>query len=395
MPRFAADEYPVLIGLLPSRWVRVLALGDQLEQTRHRVAPAQHRCYLVQVIERRLLMFTTLVMPLLAGAGDMPVGNTGLQKNVVFTEYSALSSGTELARRLLSPLTAMRVSQELLRSGQAAREQSIDLAVEKFAVYVPAHAPPHGYALLVFVPPWQEAGVPPRWISALDRHGMIFVSAANSGNVADVLDRREPLALLAAHNVMQRYPVDPEQVYIVGFSGGSRVAMRIALGYPDLFHGALLDVGSDPIGDAQIPLPPAELFRQFQDSTRLVYATGQHDDDNLDKDVHSRDSMQAWCVFHLDTVAMPWAGHALADPATLNGALDALLKPAKPDAEKLTACRTRIEHELNEQLEQVEDLLAGGKRDDARTLLDKIDAHYGGLAAPRSSGLAEKIDAPR
>ena len=102
-------------------------------------------------------------MPLLAAAADMPVGSTGLQKDVVFTDYSPLSRSMELARRLLSPLNAMRVSQEVERSGQAAREQSIDLAHEKFAVYVPAHAPPHGYALLVFVPPWQEATVPQRW----------------------------------------------------------------------------------------------------------------------------------------------------------------------------------------------------------------------------------------
>ena len=359
------------------------------------MAPAHRRCYLAGVIERCLLMFTALVMPLLAAATDMPVGCAGLHKDVVFTDYSPLSSSMELARRLLSPLNAMRVDQELARSGQVAREQSINLTRERFAVYVPAHAPPSGYALLVFVPPWQDANVPPRWTSALDRHGMIFVSAANSGNATDVLDRREPLALLAAHNIMQRYPVDPEQVYIGGFSGGSRVAMRIALGYPDLFHGALLDAGSDPIGDAQIPLPPAELFRQFQDSTRLVYATGQHDDDNLDKDVHSRDSMQAWCVFHLDTVAMPWAGHALADPATLNDVLDALLKPVQADPAKLAACRARTDRELTAQLKQVEDLLADGKHDDARTMLEKIDAHYGGLAAPRSTELAEKIDAKR
>jgi len=300
----------------------------------------------------------------------------------------------ELARRLLSPLNALRVGQELARSGQTAREQSIDLVHEKFAVYVPAHAPPHGYALLVFVPPWQDVSVPPHWISALDRHGTIFVSAANSGNAADVLDRRESLALLAAQNIMRRYPVDPQRVYIGGFSGGSRVALRLALGYPDLFHGALLDAGSDPIGDAQIPLPAAALFRQFQDATRLVYATGQHDDDNLDKDVHSRQSMKDWCVFHLDTVAMPGAEHELADTSAMNRALDALLKPTQPNPDKLAACRARIDKELTAQLRQVEDLLASGRRDDARTLLEKTDAHYGGLAAPRSIELIQKIDAP-
>jgi len=71
------------------------------------------------------------------------------------------------------------------------------------------------------------------------------VTAANSGNDAPTIDRREPLALLAAHNTMKQYPVDPQQVYIGGFSGGARVALRLALAYPDVFHGALLNAGSD------------------------------------------------------------------------------------------------------------------------------------------------------
>ena len=56
--------------------------------------------------------------------------------------------------------------------------------------------------------------------------------------------------VLAAYNVMKRYAVDPQRVFVSGFSGGARVAMRLALAYPDLFRGALMDAGSDPIGDA-------------------------------------------------------------------------------------------------------------------------------------------------
>jgi len=74
------------------------------------------------------------------------------------------------------------------------------------------------------------------------------------------------MALLAAYNTMKQYPVDPQQVYIGGFSGGARVALRLALGYPDVFHGALLNAGSDPAGTLDVPLPPADLFRRFQES---------------------------------------------------------------------------------------------------------------------------------
>src|SRR5207302_469453 len=104
------------------------------------------------------------------------------------------------------------------------------------------------------------------------------------------LARREPLALLAAHNLMRRYPVDPERVYVGGFSGGARVAMRLALGYPDLFRGAILNAGSDPIGGAEIPLPPRELFMRFQSSTRIVYVTGERDDPHVSDDSVSMQS---------------------------------------------------------------------------------------------------------
>ncbi|MGH8160434.1 MAG: hypothetical protein ACREPQ_20180 [Rhodanobacter sp.] len=337
------------------------------------------------------LLLAALSMPLPAATGQTPAAPAGEQNDVVFTNYSPLSRSNELVRRLLSPLSAWRVNQTAMHPGHALREQPLDLAHEKFAVHVPASAPPHGYALLVFVPPWPEATVPSAWAATLDRHGMIYVSAANSGNDADVLDRRVPLALLAAWNIMQRYPVDPQRVYIGGFSGGSRVAERIALGYPDLFHGALLIAGSDPIGIAQMSLPPAGLFRQFQDATRLIYLTGQNDAAHLDMDSHSRQSMRSWCVFHVDTVAVPWTGHELPGPAPLSRALDLLDNPVQTDPDKLAHCRAGIDKNLNAQLQKTENLLAGGERAAAETLLDKIDAHYGGLAAPRSSELLEKI----
>lgn len=341
----------------------------------------------------RCLLLAATLISLPAAAADAPVATTGLQPHVVFARDAPLAHSAELVRRLLSPLNALRVNRAAARSGQAMREQPLDPARESFVVYVPAHAPPQGYALLVFVPPWPEASVPSAWISTLDRHGMIYVSAANSGNDADVLDRRIPLALLAAQNIMRRYRIDPQRIYIGGFSGGSRVAERIALGYPDLFQGALLMAGSDPIGSAQLALPPAPLFRQFQDTTRLVYLTGQNDQFHLDMDSHSQQSLREWCAFDVHTVPAPWSGHEVAAPAPMSHALDVLDKPARPDADKLARCRARIDEALNAQLQHAESLLASGKLDDAHTFLDRIDAHYGGLAAPRSVDLAGKIDA--
>jgi Esterase PHB depolymerase len=312
-------------------------------------------------------------------------------RDVAFADYTAYSSNGELMRRLMSPLTALRLGQQSAGIQGLLTGQAVTLAAERFIVYVPAQQPPRGFALLVFVPPWQEARLPPGWAGALDRNGTIFVSAAHSGNDESVMGRREPLALLAAQNIMRRYPVDPDRVYIAGFSGGSHVALRLALGYPDMFRGAILNAGSDPIGEAQLPLPPRDLFLRFQDSTHLIYLTGAEDTSHAGEDMLSVRSLHQWCVFNVDSSLQPRVGHEVVDGGALARALASFSNPPPPDTVRLTACRSALERELAARLEEVEALLASGQTADARRRLEKIDRHFGGLAAPRSTDLARRL----
>jgi len=343
-------------------------------------------------LTQRLLLWLGVVVLPIPATGDTGAEFTGLQSDVVFSDYTPLSSSAELVHRLLSPLNAVQVGKRLAHSAVGLRDQPIDLTQERFTVYVPSHPPARGYGLLVFVPAWENAMLPRGWAAILDRRGVIFVSAANSGNSANILDRRDPLALLGAHNIMQRFRVDPERIYVGGFSGGSRVALRLALGFPDLFRGAFLNAGSDPIGDAQVPLPPPELFARFQETTRIVYISGHDDAVNIDKDAASTQSMLEWCVFDWYAERSPWTGHEVAGPAVLRRALDMLDKHAEPKPARLNNCRLRINQELGKQIDQASDLLGAGNVDGARKLLNKIDARYGGLAAPRSVDLAARID---
>jgi len=328
------------------------------------------------------------VMAQPAGAQSAP---SGLRTDVVLSEYSTLSSDAELVRRLSSPLSAVRIEQAAEQAGRTLHGQAIDLTRERYSVYVPEH--PHSasgaYSLLVFIPPGARPEVPRHWIPALNRYNTILVLAANSGNEAPTTDRREPLALLAMHNITAHYPVDPHQVYIGGFSGGARVALRLALGYPDVFRGVLLNAGSDSIGSADVPLPPADLFRRFQEDTRLVYLTGERDEENLARDVQSRRSLDKWCVYDVVTLSELRAAHELADTASFGRALQELSGERHSNPGKLEGCRTRIDQELKARIGQVENALARGDMNDARRVLSEIDAQYGGLAAPRSVELAE------
>ena len=346
-------------------------------------------------LPRCAVLLAAVAIAQAAIAGESPAPATGLQRDVTFTEYSPLSASLEVARRLLSPLANVEIERLSSKPGQALRAQAIDLTQESFTVYVPPVAPPQGYGLLVFIPPWEKGALPGGWAGVLDQHGVIFVSASKSGNDEKILDRRIPLALLGAYNIMQRYPVDKDRVYVGGLSGGSRVAMRAALGYPDLFHGALLNAGSDPIGDDQALMPPDDLFQRFQSSTLLAYVTGANDSWNIQHDVGSRHSMDEWCVFGTSVEMMQNASHEIAPPFYLGGALTTLDKGPKISAERLAACRTRVAKELAAKLRHVNELLEQDKPHEAWLALVKIDSRYGGLALPQSLDIAQRIGSRR
>ncbi len=302
----------------------------------------------------------------------------------VFDRYTPLSSAAEIARRTLTPLTVAHAQRAVEARGQALVDQQIDLARERFSLYVPAGAlPARGYGLLVFVAPWDEATEPRRWRPPLDRHGLIFVAATHSGNESSILERRLPLALLAYENVRARYPLDPERIYVGGLSGGSRVAEAAALAYPDVFRGALLNAGSDPIGgEGWRVLPPADLFHRFQES-RIVYVTGDEDEVNLADDRISQASMREWCVLDVAIQHPRHRGHQALDAPSLDRALEAL-DQRKPDPEGRARCNARIERELAAKLAEVEAALSRGDRQAARAKLRAVDQRYSGLAAPAS-----------
>lgn len=338
---------------------------------------------------RRIAWSCTLLLAFSALAG---AAAPGLQKDVVFDGYSPLATTRELFEREASPLWNARFRAEQAASGQALPDYTVDLGAERFAVYVPAAAPPErGYGVMVFVPPWPQAAVPKRWLKALDKAGVIFVTAANSGNDASVIPRRMALALHGYANVATRHRVDPERVYVGGFSGGARVALRIAIAYPDVFRGALLDGGSDDIGSELVPLPTAERLRQAQEHLRLVYLYGSADDANVSHARYSMASARELCIADVHKLPMKGRGHEAADAATWEQGL-ALLEQSRPaPPADLAACRTRVEAGVAAALAQARELVAQGNVDAARKALLALDVRYAHLALPTSLELWSKL----
>src|SRR4029078_3454746 len=158
----------------------------------------------------------------------------------------------------------------------------IDPRQEKFGLYVPTEKPARGYGLLVWVSPLDGARMPLGWSPILEQRGVIFVTAARSGNDTSPLGRRIPLALTAAANVVRKYPIDPNRIWIAGFSGGSRIAERMALAYPDVFSGAILDGSPAATGTEDAPCPARERFERLLDRTAIVFSSGADDVSNVE-----------------------------------------------------------------------------------------------------------------
>ena len=336
---------------------------------------------------RRLPCYLLFLVALTSQAGP-PSGRLNGQ---TFVRYSPLATPLEVARRGLSPLTYDRFERYLHFAGRHLATQAINLEEERFDLYVPARAGNRReYGLLVWLAPQEDYPVPRDWVAELDRRGIIYVSAQRSGNTRLVLDRRIPLALHAAENVINQYPVDRQRVYVAGFSGGSRTALKLAVGYPDLFRGALLNAGSDVFGERGLSLPDAALTALLQERSRLVYTTGVRDMPNKRQDAASRVSSEARCIRHLHVLSMPGLEHAPPDRRSFSRAMALLDSDPAPDA-GLQECRNRIMAVIENSLDSVGKLLAGGEVANAGERLGELDEEWGGLAAPGSVVLARRI----
>jgi hypothetical protein len=323
-----------------------------------------------------------------------PAHAAGRASVEAFDAYSPLATSIELARRTQTPTTADRLDQYFELTGETLRATPVDLAQARFDLYVPSRPRPGGrYALMVWVSPFDEATGAAEFRETLERHGMILVSARESGNERSLLERRLPLALHAAHNVMLRHDVDPERVYVGGYSGGSRAAFRLAIDWPDLFRGALLNAGSDVLGGAAISPPAADLMRRVQDRSRFVYVTGVRDLPNRAMDDDSRASLEAHCVQGVARLQMTRGEHPRIDRRYFGRAVDWLdaERPPAPDPAALEACRVRLAEAVRGELAHVEALMARGDIDAAGTRLGEVDQRRGGLAAPRSIELARDL----
>ena len=144
----------------------------------------------------------------------------------------------------------------------------------------------------------------------------------------------------------ERFRIDPNRTFISGFSGGSRVAFRTAIAFPDVFAGVLLDSGSDPLGTSYDPLPSPDLMSLLQTRMRFVFVTGENDEINLSRDADTRLSLSAWCIDAVRAVIRPHTGHEIMSGNSLAEAIPTFGRPFPSDPAQHRRCLSSMDARL-------------------------------------------------
>lgn len=334
-------------------------------------------------------MRPSLALVLLSAALVAPVAASSAPATQVLREPSPLVSGEEFSRRLLSPLSAEDVHRFLQADGRRLAPEAFVPGAEVVELFVPKQAPPGGYGLLVFIPPADEFPLPRDWQAALEQRGLVVAMPRKAGNDADVIGRRIPLALHAYHHATANFAIDPERVYVGGFSGGARLAQRIAIAWPDVFRGSLQFAGSVVVGENLLPPPPRDLLDLARQRSRFVLVSGSLDLPNRRNDAEARARLEALCFAGVRGFGPPRLDHWVPDGRAFAKALAQLEAPLPVEADP--ACAQTLDADVARSLDAVENQLDRGDAAGARAALTALDDRFGGLAAPRSLDLARRI----
>ncbi len=161
---------------------------------------------------------------------------------------------------------------QLLGEDQAARYQKILSPDDPISwyVYLPNTNSTVKSGVMVYISPRESGQIDSRWRSVMDQQNMIYIAANDSGNRIPV-NRRMVLAVMAIKALAQQHSFATDHIIVAGFSGGGRVASKLASQYPEVFTGALYICGVDYWKKDQTP----KVVRLLQN--KFVFLTGSRD----------------------------------------------------------------------------------------------------------------------
>lgn len=185
-----------------------------------------------------------------------------------------------------------------------------------YQVYLPDNESTEKPGVLVYVSPMKTGRIDSRWRQVMDEQNLIYIAADKSGNKIPTI-RRMVMATLAVRALGQGHAFDTDNITISGFSGGGRVASRLATQYPEVFSGALYICGVDFWKKDQTP----RVERLIQN--RFVFLTGTRDFNRTETRQIRKRYIKAGAQ-HSKLIEVPGMGHKHPDATYLTEALEYL-----------------------------------------------------------------------
>lgn len=106
---------------------------------------------------------------------------------------------------------------------------------------------------VVWISSYSRGGPPRAWNDSLRDRNLLWIGAQNAGNEVPVT-RRMFLAMFGPMVLQRDYALDATRIYIGGFGGGAKTAMRVAALRPNIFTGGLFISGAQFWGRDEPPL---------------------------------------------------------------------------------------------------------------------------------------------
>jgi pimeloyl-ACP methyl ester carboxylesterase len=146
-----------------------------------------------------------------------------------------------------------------------------DSAKQQYELYVPPQRDPKKpLPLILFVSPGNEPMGWKYFEPICKNFGFAFAGLRQAGNDCPP-KRRVRILLDVLDDVRRRYPTDCDRTYIVGFSGGGRIACAAAFALPDYFGGAMPICASGDLRDEPW------LRQRVIDRLSVALMTGEND----------------------------------------------------------------------------------------------------------------------
>lgn len=246
---------------------------------------------------------------------------TGLRRIILILSFVMVQTGMALASNSTSDndVHIETTAKQLLGEENAARFNKMLKPDETISweVYIPNNDATETPGVFVYVSPMNTGRIDSRWREVMDQQNLIYIAANNSGNKV-LTSRRMVLALFAVRALGQHYAFDTSRINVSGFSGGGRVASRIATQYPDVFTGALYICGVDFWKKDKTP----NVDRLLQN--RFVFLTGTRDFNQRETRQIQKRYIKAGAQ-HTKLIIVPDMAHKHPDAIYLTEALQFLL----------------------------------------------------------------------